>query len=157
MVPKCLEGSPTAVWWAEYYASGGKQSDLVSHIEVGADYDGLAVVWGIGNNKTSPEECAEHCRRHMPHVVQGPFVNLPCNAWAYCADDVCWEPDAHKHHRGDCWLKFTEGPAAPEVNMRGRVSPEARARHPNAPDRVQWVSGVLLPKGRKKITTVCLC
>ncbi len=43
VVPKCLEDSPTAKWWAEYYKSGGKQSDLVVHIEKAADYDGLAV------------------------------------------------------------------------------------------------------------------
>lgn len=33
--------------------AGGKQSDLVAHIEVAGDYDGLAVVWGIGNQKAT--------------------------------------------------------------------------------------------------------
>ena len=45
----------------------------------------------------------------------GPFMNLPCNAFAFCPDDVCFEPDAHHHTKGDCWLKFTEAPLAPEV------------------------------------------
>ena len=35
----------------------------------------------------------------------------------------------------------------PEVNMRGRTSGEQRKRHPDAPERVQWHSGVLLPRG----------
>lgn len=46
MVPSCLEGSPTALWWNDYYAAGGLQGDLVEHIEDASDYDGLAVVWG---------------------------------------------------------------------------------------------------------------
>jgi hypothetical protein len=50
---------------------GGKQSDLVAHIEEAADYDGLAVVWGIKNTKKTAEECAEHCKRHMPKQVAG--------------------------------------------------------------------------------------
>ena len=60
---------------------------------------------------------------------------------------MCFEPDAHKHTLGDCWLKFTEAPASPEVNMRGRISNDQRARHPTAPEFVQWHSGVLLPPG----------
>lgn len=143
----CLEESPTAQWWKKYYSRGGNQSDLVVHIERHADYDGLAVVWGIGNNYDTVEQCAEHCKRHMPGVVPGPFINLPCNAFAFCPDETCFEPDAHKHHKGNCWLKFTEGPAYPEVNMRGDLPEDYKKRHPAAPDRVQWHSGVLLPKG----------
>ncbi len=66
VVPKCLEDSPTAKWWGEYYAAGGKQSDLVVHIEKGGDYDGLAVAWGINNKKATAEECAAQCLEHMP-------------------------------------------------------------------------------------------
>ena len=53
----------------------------------------------------------------------GPFEKLPCNAFAYCPDEVCFEPDAHHHTKGDCWLKFTEGPAAPEVRRRPAGQP----------------------------------
>lgn len=47
----------------------------------------------------------------------------------------------------DCWLKFSEAPAFPEVNMRGRLNADYRKRHPNAPEEVPWSSGVLLPPG----------
>ncbi|KAG2499241.1 hypothetical protein HYH03_002820 [Edaphochlamys debaryana] len=147
VVPKCLEDSPTAQWWNAYYAGGGKQGDLVVHIEKQADYDGLAVFWGINNKKNSVEECAAHCLKHLPNTVDGPFKALPCNAFAYCPDEVCFEPDAHHHTKGDCWLKFTEGPAWPEVNMRGEFPPDFRQRHPTAPKASQWQSGVLLPPG----------
>jgi hypothetical protein len=71
VVPKCLEDSPTAKWWAEYYAAGGKQSDLVVHIEKGGDYDGLAVAWGINNKKANAEECAAQCLEHKPSKDKG--------------------------------------------------------------------------------------
>ena len=32
-----------------------------------------------------------------------------------------------------------------QVNMRGNLSEEYRARHPRAPVTVQWATGVLLP------------
>ena len=65
------------------------------------------------------EDCAVACLNHKPGVIQGPYVNLPCNAFAWCPDEICFEPDAHTHHKGDCWLKFTEGPAYPEVHRPG--------------------------------------
>jgi len=74
---------------------------------------------------------------------------MPCNAFSLCSEDTCFEPDAHSHSRGDCWLKFTEAPAAPEVNMRGTLSAGARERHPTAPEKVQWHAGVVLPRGVK--------
>ena len=43
------------------------------------------------------------------------YAPLPCNAFSFCPDERCWEPDMHKHGLGDCWLKFTEAPASPEV------------------------------------------
>lgn len=44
-------------------------------------------------------------------------------------------------------LKFSEAPASPEVSLRGDLPANTRQHHPEAPLRVQWVSGVLLPKG----------
>jgi hypothetical protein len=32
VVVKCLEESPTNLWWKSYYAKGGKQEDLMAHI-----------------------------------------------------------------------------------------------------------------------------
>ena len=45
VVVKCLEESPTALWWKSYIAKGGRHEDLLAHIEKAADYDGLAVAW----------------------------------------------------------------------------------------------------------------
>lgn len=45
------------------------------------------------------------------------------------------------------WQKFTEGPARPEVNLRGRLSKGMQLRHPAAPVAVQWHAGVILPHG----------
>jgi hypothetical protein len=80
-------------------------------------------------------------------IRAGLFDRLPCNAFVWCGDVECFEPDAHRHTLHDCWLKFTEAPAVPEVNMRGRFPSEYRSRHPNAPAEVQWRAGVLLPRG----------
>jgi len=45
----------------------------------------------------------------------GPFSRLPCNVFAWCSQQTCFEPDVHTHSFGDCWLKFSEGPLNPEV------------------------------------------
>lgn len=47
----------------------------------------------------------------------GPFSRLPCTAFSWCSQQACFEPDAHTHSFGDCWLKFTEGPLNPEVSI----------------------------------------
>eukprot|EP00798_Chlamydomonas_sp_ICE-L_P012331 gene12331-15505_t len=148
VVPQCLEDSPTNKWWQNYYAQGGKQADLVMHVEKSAGYDGLAVGWGINNKVKSAEECGQQCLDHMPNYQgQGPYDKLPCNAFVWCPDDVCFEPDAHHHTKGDCWLKFTEGPASPELNQRGKLPDWYMKKHADAPPIVQWWSGVLLPAG----------
>lgn len=42
---------------------GGKSGEgLECHIEHEVSLDGLAVGWGIGNKKKSPEECCQACR-----------------------------------------------------------------------------------------------
>lgn len=128
-------------------ALGGSYKDLIVHIEQRADYDGIAVRWGVNHKTPTPQECAKACWNHRPGQVEGAFKDLPCNAFTFCNADTCFEPDAHQHTRGDCWLKFTEGPANPEINMRGNRPGAYFARHPTAPPRSQWVSGVLLPPG----------
>ncbi|KAK9803429.1 hypothetical protein WJX72_011992 [[Myrmecia] bisecta] len=143
----CLAEAPTMQWWKAWTAGGGKPEDLRVHYERRADYDGVAVQWGLGNQKASVEECGEACRQHRPGSVKGPFQDFPCNAFAWCAEEQCFEPDAHVHTKGDCWLKFTEGPANPEVNFRGALVEDWQERHPTAPDHVQWHTGVVLPPG----------
>lgn len=143
----CILQSPTARWYRQYTAAGGSYHDLVVHIEPQADYDGVAVKWGINHKRETAQECAKACWKHRPGQVDGAFRDLPCNAFTFCGAETCFEPDKHKHTRGDCWLKFTEAPASPEVNMRGRRPDAVLARHPAAPIKSQWVSGVLLPPG----------
>ncbi len=99
MSATCLEGSPTALWWQQQINATDRWRDLKvqptpqssetgsarpavpdtnacddnlqAHIEEAADYDGLAVVWGIGNKKATAEDCAAQCFSHRPGVVPG--------------------------------------------------------------------------------------
>ena len=152
----CLELSRTAV---ETLALNN--TSVVAWYERHASFDGLAVRWGVGHFQPSAASCAAACARHVPPGVSagGVFGNLPCNAFVWCPVDVeggtCFEPDAHTHGAGDCWLKFTETPEAPQVNQRGENDDDAfivrgvsyRERHPDAPFSTQWTSGVVLPTG----------
>lgn len=137
---ECLMQSPTFQQYTKPNVA------LVPHIERHADYDGLAVAWGINNKVANVEGCAQQCMDHkaVENDLDG-FGQFPCNAFAFCDADICFEPDAHQHTRGDCWLKFTEAPARPEVNMRGMLPKSMRERHPHAPIVVPWHAGVLLP------------
>jgi hypothetical protein len=159
----CLEHSKTFMDAVE-----GTRDSLVAWYEPHASYDGLAVRWGVGHKKKSARACAAACLAlarplQSPTAARngGPFSALPCNAFVWCPADVaggtCFEPDAHAHGAGDCWLKFTEVPESPQVNQRGSNDHEAflstrhrsryRQRHPNAPEKTHWTSGVVLPKG----------
>eukprot|EP00300_Choanocystis_sp_HF-7_P013227 c18211_g1_i1.p6 GENE.c18211_g1_i1~~c18211_g1_i1.p6 ORF type:complete len:124 (-),score=17.95 c18211_g1_i1:1320-1670(-) len=97
-------------------------------------------MWGSHNKKATAEECAQHCYAWEPKGEE-----FPCNVWVFCPDDVCFEPDAHKHTKGDCWLKFTELPSEPEVNQRGRMKEPYTKRHATWPGQTQWISGAVLP------------
>lgn len=57
------------------------QEDLIVHIERGADYDGIAVAWGMGNKKASLEECALACKRHVPPGVGACALSWACPCW----------------------------------------------------------------------------
>jgi hypothetical protein len=52
-----LYASPAAKWWQAWEAGGGRREELAVHIERNADFDGLAVAWGIGNTKVGCERC----------------------------------------------------------------------------------------------------
>lgn len=65
----CLLNSPTARWWLaarDRVGLAGLAAQSVIHIEERADYDGLAVRWGIGHKKESVEACAKACLLHKP-------------------------------------------------------------------------------------------
>ena len=156
VVPECFDASATN---REFDRSAAARERNVAWFEPHASYDGLAVAWGIGNVKQTARECAEACRAHVPpgKARGGPFGDLPCNAWVWCPIELerCFEPDAHTHRGGDCWLKFTETPEAPQLNQRGRNDDRRmakdgvsyRKRHGDAPEEAHWWSGVMLPPG----------
>ncbi|CAI5524065.1 unnamed protein product [Closterium sp. Naga37s-1] len=122
----CLEASPTnRMWWSMHPQGGRSGEGLDCHMEREVSLDGLAVRWGIGHKTTTPEQCCQACRDHRPDPqVADPFAHLPCNVWVFCCAPTCFEPDAHTHTFGDCWLKFSEAPQSPEVNARGEYPRE---------------------------------
>lgn len=69
--------------------------------------------------------------------------------WTWCSRPKCFEPDAHSHSFGDCWLKFSELPELPEVNQRSLgMRPSFLRRHKaEMAGGCSWVSGALLPAG----------
>lgn len=155
----CLLRSATA---REYDASAEARAALEASIETHASYDGIAVRWGINHTVNSAEECAERCRRHVAKEGGRGADGLPCNVFVWCPNNEgltkCFEPDAHEHYPGDCWLKFSETPENVEVNQRGANDAKGftnaagrtyRERHPDAPALTHWTSGVMLPPGVK--------
>jgi hypothetical protein len=151
----CLERSPTQLAYLGYLADG---MVLDGHREEGLDLDGLGVRWGIGHTKQTWRECEQACRDHRPSAAsaarRGPFSRLPCNVWTWCGKVHCFEPDAHKHSFGDCWLKFSESPAAPEVNMRVPMLKSYMQRHRkelpiHEAKHFPWWAGVLLAPGTR--------
>lgn len=102
--PECIEQSPTNMWWQEWRRSGASKQHAEAVLEEHADYDGIAVVWGIGHFKQTVEECAEACRTYEPRLNLGgqPAHRLlePCyalqslhkrfdQALAYCLHLIC--------------------------------------------------------------------
>jgi hypothetical protein len=73
-------------------------------------------------------------RSHRPGAVPGTFEALPCNAFSWCGADECFEPDAHRHTKGDCWLKWTEAPARPEVRGLRQGRQESSQRRSGGKD-----------------------
>lgn len=63
LTPPCLRYARCAQWWQRTKPG---PSDLEAHYEEHADYDGLAVQWGIGNSKKSLQDCAQACKDYVP-------------------------------------------------------------------------------------------
>ena len=64
----CLRASPTALWWQAAKGQLAERSFLEAHVEDNADYDGVAVKWGLGNKAASAQACAQACLEHVPAV-----------------------------------------------------------------------------------------
>ena len=155
--PKCFQNSPTATLYARLLADG---TPLVGSVDLAADYDGLGVKWGIGHKKQTWKECEDACRTFRPSARGGgPFGQLACNIWTWCSRKVCFEPDAHSHSFGDCWLKFSELPESPEVNMRTpNMKPSFMRRHKTQMvDGCSWVSGVRYGHSNPRPSAVPCC
>ena len=158
----CLIESATNV---EFDVSAAAREASVAWIEHHASYDGIAVRWGIHHTANTVEECAQRCKDHVVRNRTATTAEaLPCNVFVWCPMPPeseketfrCFEPDAHEHFPGDCWLKFSEVPEAVEVNQRGSNDAEGftndqgvtyARRHEGMPPAVHWSSGVVLPPG----------
>jgi len=78
--PACLgrSGTARAYRWVRGREGAAGPSEWALWQEERADYDGLAVRWGVGFKKTSARGCALACLEHEPGSVPGPFQDLPC-------------------------------------------------------------------------------
>lgn len=120
-----------------YYRYAWRPPTDACGTEYHADYDGKGVFnWGL-DKKEHVADAAACCAKCMKHSK--------CNSWVFCPDEVCFAPDAHRHTRGECWLKDQRDPASPSVNMRGAYTAKYRARHGHhhAPPMVQWIAGAI--------------
>ena len=75
----------------------------------------------------------------------GPFSRLPCNTWTWCGEASCFEPDAHKHSFGNCWLKFAEDPHASTL----KAPPPGTAQSSTPWDEPGGSGWRVLPQGEK--------
>ena len=73
-------------------------------------------MWKGFDMRLAASQPAMQCFHLSSCSAAGPFSRLPCTAFSWCSQQTCFEPDAHTHSFGDCWLKFTEGPLNPEVS-----------------------------------------
>lgn len=68
----CLHASPVARWWRDARAQLGPEvlaAEMRVHVDRHADYDGVAVRWGIGHTQPSLEACAQACLAHEPALL----------------------------------------------------------------------------------------
>ena len=76
--PGCLGRSGTARAYRRVREGAVGRLEWALWQEERADYDGLAVRWGVGWKQESARACAEACLAHEPGSVPGPFEDLPC-------------------------------------------------------------------------------
>eukprot|EP00850_Spirogloea_muscicola_P019773 SM000199S05400 [mRNA] locus=s199:58301:59556:- [translate_table: standard] len=116
--------------------------------EAHVEYGGEPVRWGLTHLTETVAECCMACSAHAADAAAGA---RPCNIWVYCPlKGGCYSPgtgaDASLHKHKQCWLKQA---TKPQVLFAGAYPPDFVREHPDAPPKVQWVSGVLsAPKTR---------
>ncbi|XP_052189540.1 uncharacterized protein LOC127799499 [Diospyros lotus] len=108
------------------------------HAEYHADYGGAAVRWGLTHPKESAFECCQACLDQARRAKPG---EMKCNIWVYCPQETgCHSPDIYQHRHMECWLKYAE---KPKVTFKDKYSEAYRRSHPNAPEIVPWIAGVV--------------
>ena len=85
-----------------------------------------------------PQAHEERCTKVMWEELE-----VACNTWVYCSYPLCWSNDVWNHSRGECWLKHQKDPTRPNAGSYGAYPEGYRKKHHTAPERVQWMSGVL--------------
>mmetsp|Transcript_34100 Transcript_34100/g.47262 ORF Transcript_34100/g.47262 Transcript_34100/m.47262 type:complete len:194 (+) Transcript_34100:196-777(+) len=137
------------------------------HAHVHSGYDGHAFTWGMSFRTETAGECCAACEAHQsscsPSVqkFQSPLMEKPqscgngagvpesfvCNVWVFCPLPMCWAQDIWNHTFGECWLKNQQDPAHPIAPNSGAYPAKLRAEHTTAPEKVEWISGVIVPEG----------
>ena len=114
------------------------------HMRPNTDYDGFAVKWGSAASRT---------RGHAASIVPGLAIPegdcAPRAMWGALASRTSrlFRARRQLEHKQCSSSAARQLGAVPHVNCVGRVSEEYRATHPTAPERVQWISGSVVPHG----------
>ena len=109
--------------------------DASCHAQAHTDYDGPSLTWGLDYKLPTAQACCNACKQRR---AEG------CNSWIWCPEPLCWSPDVWNHTQFECWLKVQKNPLSPAVNFRGSYPREFRREHKTAPEKVQWMAGVLI-------------
>ena len=97
------------------------------------------------------ESKEEKCTKSMGSNEGDKAQAGKCNTWVYCPTPdanggLCWSNDVWNHTYGECWLKHQADPSRPYAGAYQEYPAMYRKKHHTAPERVQWMSGVLSEK-----------
>ena len=125
--PGCLGRSGTARAYRRVREGAVGRLEWALWQEERADYDGLAVRWGVGWKQESARACAEACLAHEPGSVPGPFEDLPC-AIPPRHSPVPSVRASAPAPRLDCFLRQRKVRAILMLKLRAILMPRGAAR-----------------------------
>ena len=125
--PGCLGRSGTARAYRRVREGAAGRLEWALWQEERADYDGLAVRWGVGWKQESARACAEACLAHEPGSVPGPFEDLPC-AIPPRHSPVPSVRASAPAPRLDCFLRQRKVRAILMLKLRAILMPRGAAR-----------------------------